>query len=79
MPRSINTERPAALDVQLWHALREEVGRFQAFHDEFPFPVAKQGTMTGRPYDLGLRQKADGQPITLDDDELQRSGILPGP
>jgi hypothetical protein len=79
MLRSINTERPTALDVHLWQGLREEVTRFQAFHDQYPFAVAKQGTLSGRPYDLGLRQKADGQPVTLDDDELQRSGILPGP
>jgi RecA/RadA recombinase len=79
MVRSINTEQPTALDVHLWHALREEVGRFQAFHDRYPFAVAKPGALSGRPYDLGLRQKADGQAITLDDDELQRSGILPGP
>jgi RecA/RadA recombinase len=79
MLRSINVERPTTLDAQLWHALREEVGRFQAFHERYPFSVAKPGALSGRPYDLGLRQKADGQPITLDADELQRSGILPGP
>jgi hypothetical protein len=79
MLRSINTERPTALDVHLWQGLREEVSRFQAFHDGYPFAVAKPGALSGRPYDLGLRQKADGQLITLDDDELQRSGILPGP
>lgn len=79
MLRSINVERPTTLDAQLWHALREEVGRFQAFHERYPFAVAKPGALSGRPYDLGLRQKADGQPITLDADELQRSGILPGP
>lgn len=79
MVRSINTEQPTALDVHLWHALREEVGRFQAFHQEYPFAVARPGSLSGRTYDLGLRQKADGQALTLDDDELQRSGIFPGP
>ena len=79
MLRSINVEQPTALDVHLWQGLREEVTRFQAFHQEYPFPVATPGSLDGRTYDLGLRQKADGQPITLNDDELQRSGILPGP
>src|SRR5260221_12291647 len=51
MLRSINTERPTALDVHLWQGLRDEVSRFQAFHDEYPFAVAKQGTLSGRPYD----------------------------
>src|SRR5436190_16517086 len=61
MLRSINPERPTALDVHLWQGLREEVRRFQAFHDGYPFAVAKPGALSGRPYDLGLRQKADGQ------------------
>lgn len=79
MLRSINVDTPTALDVHLWNGLREEVARFQTFHQEYPFPVATPGLLGGRKYDLGLRQKADGQTITLDDDELQRSGILPGP
>lgn len=79
MLQSINVEQPTALDVHLWNGLREEVARFQTFHQEHPFPVATPGTLGGRKYHLGLRQKADGQHVTLDDDELQRSGILPGP
>jgi len=79
MLQSINLDHPNALDVHLWTALREETSRFQAFHQEYPFPVAIPGSLSDRTYDLGLRQKADGQPVTLDDDELQRSGILPGP
>src|SRR4051812_39165062 len=50
--RSINTERSTALDVHLWQGLREEVSRFQAFHDGYPFAVAKPGALSGRPYDL---------------------------
>lgn len=74
---------PASTDLLtqvMYEAWKADVLKFQAYHEtEHPCPVAPPGTLDGRAIPIGLRQKADGQPITLDRDELSRSILVPGP
>jgi hypothetical protein len=63
------TDQP--FDRLLYEGWKENVLRFQAFHEEYPFIVAPPGSLTGT-IPTGLSQLADEQALGLSQDELAR-------
>lgn len=57
----------------------EIVAQYRAFHEQYPFPVHRPEALKRGTISTGLRQKADGTELTLSQDDLSLSGLLPGP
>lgn len=65
---AINMGTPTAFDAMLWQRLAADVNTFRAFHEKYPFVVAKN--LGDRVVGTPLRQVADNQRITLQHSEL---------